>query len=247
MLPTRSGLLSQLHQHADPRDAAFLQTFFKTGPGQYGEGDHFIGVRIPAIRKILPRADGLPSREAEKLLHSKIHEERLLALMIWVRHFQQGEEPRRKQIVDLYLKNTKWINNWDLVDQSAYHILGSWLLNKPRTILRNLARSPLLWDRRIAVVSTYAFIRKGDLKNIFELSRMLLGDNEDLMHKACGWMLREAGKRDEKALCRFLDEHHSSMPRTMLRYALEKFPESKRKEYLRRPCPSASLRERNSC
>jgi 3-methyladenine DNA glycosylase AlkD len=236
MIPKRSAFLEKLHKHANPKDARFLQTFFKTGPGQYGEADLFIGVRIPAIRQMLPSSDGLPLTESEKMLHSKIHEERLLALMILVRQFQRGDDSLKKKIVSLYLDNTRWINNWDLVDQSAYHILGSWLLDKPRGLLKKLARSSLLWDRRIAVVCTYAFIRKGDLKNIFELSTMLLGDKEDLMHKACGWMLREAGKRDEKALCLFLDQHAAFMPRTMLRYALEKFPEAKRKEYLHRPC-----------
>ncbi len=234
MIPTRSGLLAELHQQANSKDASFLQRFFKTGPGHYGEGDRFIGVRIPAIRKMLPLADGLPLTESEKMLHSSIHEERLLTLMILVRHFQRGDDCQRKKIVNLYLTNTCWINNWDLVDQSAYHIPGSWLLDKPRAVLKKMARSTLLWDRRIAVVSTYAFIRQGDLNDTFELSRMLLGDDEDLMHKACGWMLREAGKRDEKALCRFLDQHASSMPRTMLRYSIEKFPERKRKSYLGR-------------
>jgi 3-methyladenine DNA glycosylase AlkD len=229
-----SHLLARLRAAASPKDALFLQSFFKTGVGQYGEGDVFIGVRVPVLRKLAAGAVDLPLAEVEKMLHSKIHEERLLALLLWVRQFQKGDEARQGLIVERYLANTRWVNNWDLVDQSTYHILGAWLLNRPRTILKRLVRSKLMWDRRIAVVSTYALIKNGYFAEILSLSAMLLQDPEDLMHKACGWMLREVGKRDQQVLCRFLDEHVSLMPRTMLRYAIERFSEARRKRYLSR-------------
>ena len=166
------------------------------------------------------------------LMTSGWHEERLLALLVLVRRFERGDEVAKKATYDFYLSSTRWINNWDLVDLSAYKIVGAWLLGRSRAPVRNLATSRNLWERRIAVVSTYAFIRAGDFEETFFLSRKLLNDPEDLIHKACGWMLREAGKRDVVELERFLDAHGRSMPRTMLRYAIEKFPEKRRKQFL---------------
>ena len=206
--------------------------FFKTGPGEYGQGDRFLGIRVPEIRAVAKMDDGMA--DIRSLLHSKWHEERLLALLILVRRFERGDESARKSIFDFYLSATRWINNWDLVDLSAYKIVGAWLLERPRIPLWKLAASGNLWERRIAIVSTFAFIRCGDLEETFALSEHLLNSPEDLMHKACGWMLREAGKRDIRALERFLAAHRCSMPRTMLRYAIEKFPEARRKEYLAR-------------
>jgi len=225
-------LRNELRARIRPGYAGSLSRFFKTGPGEYGEGDRFLGIRVPDIRAVSKLDDGVSDISA--LLHSGWHEERLLALLILVRRFGRGDGATKRAIFDLYLSETRWINNWDLVDQSAYQIVGGWLLDRPRAILRELARSRSLWERRIAIVSTYAFIRAGDLGDTFSLSKKLLGDPEDLMHKACGWMLREAGKRDVAALEDFLEEHGPSMPRTMLRYAIEKFPEKRRKQYLAR-------------
>ncbi|MDZ4788296.1 MAG: DNA alkylation repair protein [Blastochloris sp.] len=233
MSSTKSPLLQQLQEMADPDYAVQVRRFFKDGPGGYAEGDVFMGVRIPQIRKLLPQTDSLSLSQLEKILHSKKHEERLLALLALVRRYEQSDDTLRLSIVKIYLDNSRWINNWDLVDLTAHKILGAWLLTREREVLETLSCSPLLWERRIAVVSTYAFIRKRQLADTFLLSKKLLKDPEDLMHKACGWMLREAGKRDEAALCQFLDMHRGDMPRTMLRYAIEKFAEPKRQRYLR--------------
>jgi 3-methyladenine DNA glycosylase AlkD len=214
-----------------PGYAATLMRFFKTGPGEYGEGDRFLGIRIPAIREVARTADSTTSVPA--LLDSAWHEDRVLGLLILVRRFEAADGRERAGIVRFYLENSSRINNWDLVDISAWQILGSWLVARRRGILDRLAKSQSLWERRIAVVSTYAFIRTGDLADTFRLCRALLGDREALLHKACGWMLREAGKRDLRALEEFLDAHGRAMPRTMLRYAIEKFPESRRAEILR--------------
>ncbi len=224
------NLREELRKRIAPGRAETLARFFKTGPGEYGEGDRFLGVDMPGIRAVAKLDDG--KSDIRGLLHSPWHEERLLALLILVRRFQNEETAGRKAVFDFYLSETRWINNWDLVDVSAYHIVGAWLLDRPRPILRKLAASESLWERRIAIVSTWAFIRAGDLAETFRLSEKLLGDPEDLLHKACGWMLREAGKRDVAALERFLDAHATAMPRTMLRYAIEKFPAGRRKQYL---------------
>jgi 3-methyladenine DNA glycosylase AlkD len=233
--PSSPDLLrGELRARIRPGYASSLAGFFKTGPGGYSEGDRFLGVRIPDIRKIARSAAALPTADILPLLHSEWHEERVLALLILVRQFEIGDERTKRSLFNLYLGETRWINNWDLVDLSAYQIVGARLVGRPRTILRQLARSDVLWERRIAVVSTYAFIRTGDLDDTFELSERLLGDPHDLMHKACGWMLREAGKRDRPALETFLNRHATAMPRTMLRYAIEKFPEAERQAILAR-------------
>jgi 3-methyladenine DNA glycosylase AlkD len=228
---TAHEMRRRLLAHADRASVPVLQRFFKTGPGQYGEGDVFIGVRVPAMRRVCRECRGATLAEIETLLCSRIHEERLLALLLLVDAFQQGDESARQAIYRFYLRHTAFINNWDLVDSSA-QIAGTWLQERSRAPLRRLARSRSLWDRRIAIVATLQFIRHGDLDETFRIADLLLADEEDLIHKATGWMLREAGQRDPAALRRFLKPRYQKMPRTMLRYSIEKFPESERKKYL---------------
>jgi 3-methyladenine DNA glycosylase AlkD len=223
----------ELRELADPRQAKILSGFFKTGPGQYGEGDRFLGIKVPVQRALAKRYRDLPLRDVEKLLASKIHEERLVALLILIQKYDAGDVPGRNQIVRLYLASTRNINNWDLVDLSAERILGRHLYGGSDRLLRKLARSSSLWERRIAIVATYYFIRNGKVDTTMAIAGILLDDEHDLIHKAAGWMLREAGKRDLDAELRFLDQHAATMPRTMLRYAIEKFPEKKRLHYLK--------------
>jgi 3-methyladenine DNA glycosylase AlkD len=225
---------TRLRSLGNPKDAAFLAGFFKTGPGQYGEGDLFIGVRVPAIRKIAKEFKSLSLSEVVRLLHSKIHEERLAALAILVLQTAKADSETRKQVYDLYLANTRFINNWDLVDLSAPQLVGAYLEDKSRRPLYRLAKSSWLWDRRISILATFHFIRLGDFDDTLTIAKLLLGDKEDLIHKAVGWMLREVGKRDQEVLETFLDNHWQVMPRTMLRYAIEKLPEKKRRGYLAR-------------
>ncbi len=209
------------------------QRFFKTGPGQYGEGDRFLGIRVPDIRLRAKAFDPFVSlSETLRLLHSPFHEERLCALLILVRKYEKGRPEEQQAIFEAYLENTSAVNNWDLVDLSASHIVGAHLLNRSAKDLRRLAQSNNLWERRIAVVATYAFIKNRRYDEILAIARRLMNDPEDLIHKAAGWMLREAGKRDVAILRAFLQEHARSMPRTMLRYAIEKFPDEERKRYL---------------
>ncbi|MBL9180016.1 MAG: DNA alkylation repair protein [Verrucomicrobiaceae bacterium] len=210
--------------------------FFKTGPGEYGEGDQFLGLTVPQVRAVLPQTDELTEAEVLELLRSNWHEERLLALLILVRRFDKAkkDEAVHAQIVKLYLANTKWINNWDLVDTSAPQILGAWLLRRDRAVLGKLAKSNSLWEQRIAVLATLAFIRTGDFADTLCLCGQFLTHEHDLMHKACGWMLREAGKRNVEALREFLNSHASHMPRTMLRYAIEKLLEPERRRWMAR-------------
>lgn len=229
-------LRDALRQLADPVRAAGALRFFKTGSGEYGEGDHFLGVAVPATRSLLPRSDALREADVLSLLRSTWHEERLLALLILVRRFGKAakDEAARAHLVRLYLANTEWINNWDLVDSSAPQILGNWLLRRERerSVLRRLARAKNLWEQRIAIIATQALIRDGQFDDALRLSEFFLTHPHDLMHKACGWMLREAGDRKAAALLRFLDQHAARMPRTMLRYSIEKLPEADRKRYL---------------
>jgi 3-methyladenine DNA glycosylase AlkD len=224
---------ARLRSLGSPQQAANLARFFKTGPGEYGEGDRFIGVKVPVIRKVAEEFKSLPLTEAEYLLHSEIHEERLLALVILVGQFEKADNATRKRIYDLYLGNTRHINNWDLVDLSAPQIVGGYLNQKSRRPLHRLAKSASLWERRISIVATHWLIRQGDFADTLKIAEILLADKEDLIHKAVGWMLREVGKRDEETLVEFLDEHCRIMPRTMLRYAIERFPDKKRLGYLR--------------
>lgn len=224
----------RLEALSSPSDAAFLQGFFKTGKGQYGEGDLFRGIRVPALRSLAKELKGAPLSELETLLRSKWHEDRVLALIALTMAFEKGDEPLRKRIFELYVARIKaHINNWDLVDISAPNIVGAWLLDKDRSLLDKLAKSASLWERRVAMVSTLAFIRRGELSDAFRVAEALLGDKRDLTHKATGWMLREAGKRDVSALESFLKLHGAAMPRTALRYAIERFPEAKRKAFLK--------------
>ena len=222
-------LKSDLNNLANPDQAKILQGFFKTGKGQYGEGDIFLGVKVPQTRQIAKKYSDLPLNEISQLLNSKLHEERLAALLILVNNFQKNPS---KELFDFYLANTKNINNWDLVDLTAHKIVGAYLEDKPREILYKLARSSSLWERRIAIISTFHFIRDNDFKDSLALAEILLNDSHDLMHKAVGWMLREIGKRDQSLLENFLKKHYKKMPRTMLRYAIERFEEGKRKNYL---------------
>ncbi|MEA1963171.1 MAG: DNA alkylation repair protein, partial [Patescibacteria group bacterium] len=197
--------------------------------------DVFLGIKVLVQRKVAGGFENLPLKNIEQLLHSKIHEYRMTAIIILVNQFKKADEKSRDKIYKLYLKNTKWINNWDLVDVSAHYIVGEYLLDKPRDILYKLAKSKMLWERRIAIISTFAFIRGNDFKNTIKLAKILLNDKHDLMHKACGWMLREVGKKfdqGEAELIKFLDKYALKMPRTMLRYAIERLDEKRRKYYL---------------
>ena len=222
----------ELRALADPKIAAHSARFFKTGPGEYGEGDVFLGIRVPELRRLVKQYPNLPLEDIGKLLSSPRHEERLLALLLLVRRFAGGDDATRRSVYNLYMKSRRFINNWDLVDASAPGVVGAYLQDKDRSILRKLARSPDLWTRRIAMLATFHFIKHGEFDDALELAGMLLSDEHDLMHKAVGWMLREIGKRDGTLLRRFLQSRYKKMPRTMLRYAIEKFPEKERKNYL---------------
>ncbi len=219
---------------ADADYARGFQRFFKTGPGEYGEGDRFHGIKVPPLRLAARQFHDLPHDEVKKLLDSPMHEERLLALLIWVGQFRRGKPADQKRIYQSYLAATRRINNWDLVDSSAEHIVGAYLFERSRAPLARLARSKSLWERRIAIIATFHFIRRGEFSSTIELAERLLADQHDLIHKAVGWMLREVGKRDEAVLRRFLDEHRHHMPRTALRYAIERFAPSTRAAYLAR-------------
>lgn len=218
---------------ANPEKAAFLQGYFKTGPGGYGEGDVFAGLTVPQCRKIAKSHARISKENITSLLGSQIHEERLIALLILVEQYRKASTADRKTVVDLYVRQRHHVNNWDLVDSSAPYILGDWLLTRNRKILYKLAKSDSLWDRRIAILSTFAFIKAGEFEDTFAIGEMLIHDPHDLIHKAVGWMLREVGKRiDIEPLRDFLATHATTMPRTALRYAIEKMPEVERKQWL---------------
>jgi len=223
---------AELKKAGSKKDAEILQWFFKTGKGEYGEGDKSLGIRVPKIREIAKKYKKLTPKEINKALKSKYHEERLCALLILVEKYSKAGEGEKEEIVKFYLANTKYINNWDLVDLTAPKILGKHLLNRNRKILTKLSRSENLWERRISILSTFEFIRNKDFSDTLKISKKLLKDEQDLIHKAVGWMLREIGKRDLKTEEEFLKKHYNKMPRTMLRYAIEKFPEKKRLAYL---------------
>jgi 3-methyladenine DNA glycosylase AlkD len=230
---TVAAVRARLKELADPKQAVQLKRFFKTGPGEYGEGDVFNGVKMPVLRKLVRELEALPIEGAVALLQSAIHEERMLALLLLVRRYERcRDEETRCRIYELYLANTARINNWDLVDVTVAQIVGAHLENKSRSVLYVLARSQSLWERRIAMIATHRFIRKNDFDDALRLADALLCDTEDLIHKAVGWMLREIGSRDRAALEAFLLPHYKTMPRTMLRYAIEKFEEPLRKRYL---------------
>jgi 3-methyladenine DNA glycosylase AlkD len=268
---TSNNVKKSLQAHADPVKASLLERFFKTGKGEYAEGDKFLGLTVPHIRGIAKKFQDIDLKEVQKLLASPIHEHRLAALEILVMKFEKANKSNRanktkaqnhstrenyeskgfelnKEIADVngvtektkaeivrfYLKNTARINNWDLVDLSASYILGQWLVNKDRSILYKLADSKLLWERRIAIVSTFAFIAKSDFADTLKLAKKLLNDEHDLIHKAVGWALREVGKKSEPTLCRFLNENYRKMPRTMLRYSIEKLSKDKKERYMKK-------------
>lgn len=223
----------ELKKYSSREKAKVLQSFFKTGPGQYGEEDIFIGVKVPDVRNLARKYQNLGKPGILKFLQSPIHEERLLSLLIMIFQFQKGTLKEKKAIYETYLKQTRHINNWDLVDLSAGHIVGAYLYESSRKILYRLARSRDLWERRIAIVATFYFIRHNDFDNTLDIAKILLNDKHDLIHKAVGWMLREVGKRNQEVEENFLKEHYRQMPRTMLRYAIERFPQRKRQDYLK--------------
>jgi 3-methyladenine DNA glycosylase AlkD len=229
-----SEILARLQGLRNDEKSRILQGFFKTGPGQYGEGDVFLGIAVPVLRKLAGEYQYASMETTLTLLSHPFHEARLLALLLLIGAFRRGTEDGRQDIFDAYLENTRYINNWDLVDLSAPQIVGVHLADRARTRLIALAKSSLLWERRIAIVATFHFIRNEEFTDTLRISDLLLQDREDLIHKAVGWMLREVGKRDRERLETFLRDRHQVMPRTMLRYAIEKFPEEKRQKYLKR-------------
>lgn len=226
-------LLARLQALGDPEHARFVAGYFRTGPGEYGEGDRFLGIRVPVLRKLARECRGTPLDEAAALLRSPWHEARLLALLLLVDAYAQGDAQTREAVYALYLANTRYVDNWDLVDSSAPQIVGAHLVEGDRGVLERLARSGSLWERRIAMLATQHFIRSGDFGTALRIAEMLVDDRHDLIHKAVGWMLREIGDRDRAAEEAFLRRHHRTMPRTMLRYAIEKFPPDLRQSYLR--------------
>lgn len=227
------SLRKEFARRANPAKAKILSSFFKTGKGEYAEGDRFYGITVPETRKIAKRYSALSFAEMKHLLEIGWHEERLCALLLLVERFKKGDLDERKTIFDFYLAHTKYINNWDLVDVTAHHIVGAYLFGKPKTILVKLAHSKNLWERRVAIIATFYDIYRKDSWATFLIADMLLHDEHDLIHKAVGWMLREVGKRCGRAtLERFLKPRYKKMPRTMLRYAIERFPEPLRRKYL---------------
>lgn len=229
-----NALKSDLNRLANPEKAKVLTRFFKTGKGQYGEGDVFLGIPVPEQRRVAKKYRNLPLREIRNLLASRIHEHRLVALLVLISQYRQTEDQGRNKIVAFYLNNSDRVNNWDLADISAPSIVGDYLADKDKTILYDFAHSDDLWRKRIAIMATFAFIRKGDFNDAFALFEILLRDPHDLIHKAVGWMLREIGKRDRKAEEKFLKKHCMNMPRTMLRYAVEHFDDDSRRQYLKK-------------
>ncbi len=226
-------ILKELHNYADENVADQTKKFFKTGIGEYSEGDIFLGIKVPVLRKLSKKYKELSLHDTITLLKSKYHESRLLALFILTLHFENGStQKQKKRIFELYLKHTQYINNWDLVDSSAHKIVGAYLLHKDRSILYQLVKSDSLWERRIAVVATLWFIKHLQLDETTKLAEMLLDDKEDLIHKAIGWALREVGKQDKQVLIDFLEKHCKVMPRVMLRYSLEKFTKEERTKYM---------------
>jgi 3-methyladenine DNA glycosylase AlkD len=228
----KNEIVATLQSLANPEIAEHSQRFFKTGKGEYGEGDRFLGIRVPVVRQQVRAFSDLPLEDVVHSLQSAFHEVRLCAVLILVRKFERGSPQERAEIYQTYLDHTQYVNNWDLVDSSAHKIVGPFLADKDREILRRLAASSVLWERRIAIMSTLHFIKCDEYEDTLELAEILLNDPEDLIHKAVGWMLREVGNRNGTVERGFLEAHYQFMPRTMLRYAIEKFPEAERKRYL---------------
>ncbi|MDZ4198390.1 MAG: DNA alkylation repair protein [Kiritimatiellia bacterium] len=230
--PTLAEARRALMAAANPADAAFLQRFFKTGPGDYGEGDRFLGLRVPTTRRLARRFRDLPLSATRSLLQSPWHEARLLALLLLVERYRRGNPAEREAVHRLYLANTHRVNNWDLVDLSAEHLVGAHLNPADLSLLARLARSDSLWERRIAMLATFYWIKRGEFRPAFHVANLLRNDPHDLIHKAVGWMLREIGKRDRAREEIFLRRYGRTLPRTLLRYAIEHFPEPLRKKYL---------------
>jgi 3-methyladenine DNA glycosylase AlkD len=229
---TAPEIIKLLMKLADPERAEHSARYFKTGQGEYGEGDRFLGIRVPAIRAQVKKCEAVSLADIQKLLRSDFHEVRLFSLLSLVRKFAKGDDKQKAAIYDIYLKNTHYINNWDLVDSSASQIVGGYLEARDKKILYKLAKSGSIWERRIAVISTFQFIRSDQFDDALKLARQLLNDEEGLIHKAVGWMLREIGNRNAVVEKDFLQMHYKTMPRMILRYAIEKFPEQERRKYL---------------
>jgi 3-methyladenine DNA glycosylase AlkD len=230
-----NNLVKELKTLEDKKQAILLQRFFKTGPGEYGEGDVFLGIKVPVQRQVAKKYKSLALSEIQELLKSKIHERRLIALLILIQKYDEAEENVRKEIFEMYLKNTNNINNWDLIDLSAPNIVGNYLLDKDRTILYKLAKSNSIWEKRISILATFEFIKNKEFKDNLRIAELLLRDEHDLIQKAVGWMLRELGKRVSRAEEeKFLRKHYKTMPRTMLRYAIERFDEKKKEFYMKK-------------
>ena len=230
---TYQGIVTHLKKLANPEIAAHSQRYFKTGKGQYGEGDIFLGIRVPVIRKTVKLFKDTPLSEIKKLLKSEYHEVRLFSLLLLVYQFSKEDNEQKEKIYSIYLKNTKYINNWDLVDSSASYIVGSYLMDKDRSILYELAISKNIWSRRISIIATAYFINNHDFSDTLKIAKILINDSEDLIHKAVGWMLREIGNRDRKAEEKFVNKYYKKLPRTVLRYAIEKFSKEQRQAYLK--------------
>lgn len=230
-----NSIKKDIKKASNKKKAKLLSGFFKTGKGEYGEGDIFLGLTVPQCRKIAQKYNDLSFTNIKQLIKSKIHEERLITLLILVNRFSEAQEEDRKKIFTFYLANTKHINNWDLVDLSADKIVGEYLLNKSKTTLFALARSKNIWERRIAILATFQLIKNGRFQETLQIVKIVLNDSHDLIQKAAGWMLREGGKRcSEELLKNFLNEYSAKMPRTMLRYAVERFPKLVRDSYLQK-------------
>ena len=226
---------AELDKSINPQKAKILQGFFKTKKGEYGKGDIFLGISVPVLRKIAKKYDSLSLPKIHELLKSKIHEHRLVSLLILVSQYKKADKHGKKTIFDFYLKNTANINNWDLVDLTAPNIIGDYLIDNKRSILYQLARSDNLWERRISIIATFGLIKHGEYKDTFNISEILLKDKHDLIHKSAGWMLREVGKRISQEIEeQFLIKHYKSMPRTMLRYAIERFDAPKKEVYMKK-------------
>ncbi|MBU1201431.1 MAG: DNA alkylation repair protein [Nanoarchaeota archaeon] len=228
-----SSVKNDLEELRNLQKAKILSRFFKTGKGEYGEGDIFLGITVPLQRSVSKKYSNISFDEIQELLSSKVHERRLTSLFILVNKYKKSDANGKKEIFNFYLRNTKNVNNWDLVDLSAPNIVGNYLLDKNKSILYKLAKSNNLWERRIAVLATYEFIKNNQFKDTLKIAEILLNDKHDLIHKAVGWMLREVGKRNQEKEESFLKKYAAAMPRTMLRYAIEKFDEKKRQFYLR--------------
>lgn len=229
---TAAVMRQALRSRANKEIAKHSSRFFKTGKGDYGEGDRFHGVRVPVVRSLVKKFRDAPQRSVLALLKSNWHEERMLAVLLLVEQYKRGTQEEKKATFDAYLAHRSYVNNWDLVDSSAHLIIGPQLETAPRQLLREFAVAESLWDRRIAMMATYHFIRQHEFVDALEIAKLLRDDEHDLIHKIVGWMLREIGNRDRPTEEKFLKQHYQKMPRTMLRYAIEKFPESRRKAYL---------------